>query len=97
MAAMAQNFYLISDIATAPRDGSLREDAYDRAAREARRFLSGRDLSYLDMRARLDEVIADGRRQLAARFVAADDIEAWDTSCRIMFLLRAWKPGRKSP
>jgi hypothetical protein len=70
----------------------LREDAYHRAAGEAQRFLSGRDRSYLDIRARLDEVIAEGRRELAAECVTAEDIEAWDTSCRIMFLLQAWQP-----
>jgi hypothetical protein len=89
---MARNFYLTADMAAAPREESLREDAYGRAAREARRFLSGGDRSYLDIRARLDEVIAEGRRDLAGRRVAADDIEAWDTSFRIMFLLGTWRP-----
>ncbi len=92
MAAMAENFYLTADAATAPRVGSLREDAYGRAAREARRFLSGGDRSYPDIRARLDELIAAGRRELAVRRVAADDIEAWETSFRAMFLLCAWHP-----
>lgn len=92
MAAMARNFYLTADTPTAPRKKSLREHAYDRAAREARGFLSGGDRSYLDIRARLDELVAHGRRELAGRRVAADDIEAWDTSFRIMFLLRAWHP-----
>jgi hypothetical protein len=92
MAVMARNFYLSADAAAAPREGSLREDAYGRAAREARRFLSGRNPGYLDVRARLDEVIADGRRELAGKRLAADDIEAWDTSCRIMFLLCTWRP-----
>jgi hypothetical protein len=90
--AMARNFYLTSGMAV-PSGRSLREDAYRRAAVEARRFLSGRDRSYLDLRARLDAAIADGRRELAGRRVATDDIEAWDTSCRIMFLLRAWQPS----
>jgi hypothetical protein len=90
--AMARNFYLTSDMAV-PRGRSLREDAYRRAAIEARRFLSGRDRSYLELRARLDAVITDGRRELAGRRVATDDIEAWDTSCRIMFLLSAWQPS----
>jgi hypothetical protein len=78
---------------TAHRDRSLREDAYGCAAREAQRFQTGRNLSYLDMRARLEEVIVDGRRELAGLRTAADDIDAWDTSCRIMFLLRAWRPS----
>jgi hypothetical protein len=91
MAAMARNFYLTADTA-APSEQSLREDAYDRAAREARGFLSGGDRSYLDVRARLDELIAAGRRELAGRRIAADDIEAWDTSFRVMFLLCAWHP-----
>ena len=90
--AMARNFYLTADAAAAPREGSLREDAYDRAAREARRFLSGRNPGYLDVRARLDELIAAGRRELATKRVVADDIEAWDTSFRAMFLLCAWHP-----
>ena len=89
---MARNFYLTADTAAAPREKSLREDAYDRATREARGFLSGGDRSYLDIRARLDELVADGRRELAGRRVGADDIEAWDTSFRAMFLLRAWHP-----
>ena len=92
MAAMARNFYLTADTTTALRKKSLQEQAYDRASRESRRFLSGGDRSYLDVRARLDELIADGRRELAARRVAPDQIEAWDTSCRIMFLLCAWHP-----
>jgi hypothetical protein len=89
---MARNFYLAADMATAPEEGSLREAAYGRATREARRFLSGGDRSYLDIRARLDELIAEGRRELAGRRVAADDIEAWDTSFRAMFLLGTWRP-----
>jgi hypothetical protein len=92
MAAMARNFYLTADTAAAPREKSLREDAYDRAAREAKGFLSGGDRSYLDIRARLDELIADGRRELADRRVSPDEIEAWDTSFRAMFLLCAWRP-----
>jgi hypothetical protein len=93
MTAVARNFYLTSELATVPRQYSLREDAYDRATLEARRFLSGRDRSYRGTRARLDEVIAQGRRELKAQHVAADDLEAWDTSCRIMFLLRTWRPA----
>jgi hypothetical protein len=92
MAAMARNFYLTADTAAAPRGKSLRENAYDRAAREARGFLAGGDRSYPDVRARLDELIAAGRRELAIKRVAADDIEAWDTSFRAMFLLSAWRP-----
>jgi hypothetical protein len=88
---MAQDFYLTSDMAQAPRERSLREDAYDRAAREARRYLAGGHRSYLDIRARLDELIAQGRRELAGS-VSPDDIEAWDTSFRTMFLLSAWRP-----
>jgi hypothetical protein len=93
-AAMARNFYLTADAAV-PREESLREDAYDRAAREARRFVSGGDRSYLDLCARLDELIAAGRRELAGRRVAADDIEAWDTSFRAMFLLSTWQPTER--
>lgn len=77
----------------APPEQSLRESAYDHATREARRFLSGGDRSYFDIRARLEELIAVGRRDLAGRRVAADDIEVWDTSFRVMFLLCAWQPG----
>jgi hypothetical protein len=86
---MAQNSTLTADAAMACRRKSLRENAYDRAVREAERFLSGGHRSYLDIRARLDEAIAEGRGEL----VAADDIEAWDTSFRIMFLLRSWQPS----
>jgi hypothetical protein len=89
---MARNFYLTADVATPPQEDCLREDAYDRAAREARRFLSGGDRSYLDIRTRLDEVIAEGRRELADGRVEAEDVEAWDTSFRAMFLLCAWHP-----
>jgi hypothetical protein len=88
---MARNFYLSADV-DAPRQDNLRENAYDRATREARRFLSGGNRGYLDIRARLDEVIAEGRRELKARRVADDDVEAWDISCRIMFLLSSWRP-----
>ena len=90
---MARNFYLATDAAAASQEERLRKNAYDRAAREARRFLSGGRRSYLDMRARMDEVIAGGRNELAARRIAAHDIEGWDTSCRIMFLLRSWRPS----
>ena len=90
---MARNFYLTAGTAAAPREKSLREDAYDRAAREARRYLAGGDRSYLDIRARLDELISEGRGELIGRHVAADDIEAWDTSFRAMFLLRTWRPS----
>ena len=89
---MARNFYLTAGAATALPDGSLREDAYDRAVQEARRFLSGGDRSYLDIRVRLNELIADGRRELADNRVNPDEIEAWDTSFRAMFLLRTWRP-----
>ena len=90
---MARNFYLTADTAAAPRGKRLREDAYDRATREARRYLAGGDRSYLDIRARLDELISEGRGELIGRRVAADDIEAWDTSFRAMFLLRTWRPA----
>ena len=79
---MARNFYL-----TTAQRGSLREQAYERASREARLFLSGPDRSYLKLRARLDEVVAQGRRELAPRPISAEEADAWDTSCRIMFLL----------
>jgi hypothetical protein len=92
MAAMARNFYLTAGTAGTPRDGGLREHAYDCAAREARLYLADGDRSYLAIRARLADAITDGRRELAARRVAADDIEAWDTSFRTMFLLCTWKP-----
>jgi hypothetical protein len=88
---MARNFYLTAD-AAAPCEQSLREDAYDCAAREARGFLSEGERSYLDVLARLDELIAAGRRELAGRRVAATDVDAWDTSFRVMFLLCAWHP-----
>ena len=93
MATMARNFYLTSDMAKAPREGSLRRAAYARATREARRYLAGGDRSYLEIRARLDQLIAEGRRELGGMRVAADDIEAWDTSFRAMFLIRAWRPA----
>jgi hypothetical protein len=89
---MARNFYLTADAAAVLPDGSLRDDAYDRAAREARRYLAGRYRSYLEIRARLDELIADGRHELACRRVSPDDIEGWDTSFRAMFLICAWQP-----
>ena len=89
---MARNFYHAADAAAAPSEESLRQDAYDRAAREARRFLSGGDRSYPDIHARLDELIVAGRRELAGGRLAAHDIEAWDTSFRAMFLLCAWQP-----
>ena len=89
---MARNFYLTPGVATVPQEDSLREDAYDRAAREARSFLSDGIRSYSDIRLQLDELIAEGRRELAGRRIAADAIEAWDTSFRAMFLLCAWCP-----
>jgi hypothetical protein len=89
---MARNFYLTADTAAAPREKSLREDAYGRAAREAKDYLAGGNRSYLEIRSRLDELIAAGRRDLGDRRVAAADIEAWDTSFRAMFLLCAWQP-----
>jgi hypothetical protein len=90
--AMARSSYLTAGTATALPAGSLRADAYDRATREARRYLASRDRSYLDIRARMDELIADGRRELARERVSPDEIEAWDTSFRVMFLICAWQP-----
>lgn len=90
---MARNFYLSSDVATILREANLRGAAYARATREARRYRAGGDRSYLDIRARLDELVSEGRRELIGRRVAPDDIEAWDTSFRAMFLLRTWRPS----
>lgn len=90
---MARNFYLSSDVATIPREANLRGAAYARATREARRYRAGGDRSYLEIRARLDELVSEGRRELIGRRVEADDIEAWDTSFRAMFLLRTWRPS----
>jgi hypothetical protein len=89
---MARNFYLTAGTA-APREQNLREDAYARAAGEARRYLAGGNRSYLEIRVRLDELVTEGRRMLAGRGVRPDDTEAWDTSFRIMFLLCAWQPS----
>jgi hypothetical protein len=91
---MARNFYLTLDTAAAARRGGLRDDAYSRGAREGRLFLAaaGRDASFRDVLDRLDQVVAEGRRELAVRHVPPNEIEAWDTSCRIMFLLIAWRP-----
>ncbi len=47
---MARNFYLM-----AADRGSLREQAYERARREARLFLSGPDRSYINLRARREK------------------------------------------
>jgi hypothetical protein len=94
MAAIVRNLYLGSETMAVARQGCLRNEAYDRANREARLLLSaeGPGRSFRDVLERLDRVVADGRRELAARRVPARDIEAWDTSCRIMFLLIAWRP-----
>jgi len=92
MAAMARNYDLTADAAAGLPDASLREDAYDRAAREARGYLAGGDRSYPEIRARLDKLIAEESRELADSRVNPDDIEAWDTSFRAMFLLCAWHP-----
>jgi hypothetical protein len=92
---MARNFFLGSEfMAAAAQPGRLREGAYDRARREARLLLSaeGPDRPFRHTLERLDRVIAEGRRELAAQRVPARDIEAWDTSCRIMFLLITWHP-----
>jgi hypothetical protein len=89
---MARNFYITTGFATVPPEESLRDNAYDRAAREARRFVSDGGRSYLEIRARLDQLIADGRRELAGKRISPGDIEAWDTSFRAMFLICAWHP-----
>ena len=92
MAVMARNFDLTANVMPAPRKRSLREDAYDRAAREARRYLAGGTRSYPDIRARLNELIAEGRRDHADGRLPAREVKAWDTSFRIMFLLGTWRP-----
>jgi hypothetical protein len=92
MTAMARNFYFTADAAAGFPEAGLREDAYDRAVREARGYLAGGDRSYPEIRARLDQLIAEGRRELADSRVSPGDIEAWDTSFRAMFLLCAWHP-----
>lgn len=90
---MARNFLLTADTATAQTLQSLRDNAYERATKEARRYPAGRDPNYRDVCARLEELIAEGRRELASRQVAAGDVEAWDRSFRVMFLLRSWQPA----
>jgi hypothetical protein len=94
MPPLLRNFYVESDWDAAERLDRLRQDAYRRGAEEARLFLSqaGSSFTYEDVRKRLDQIIAAGRSELEAKSIARQDIEAWDTACRIMFLLIAWRP-----
>jgi len=86
---MARNFYFQSDA----KLGRLQADAYKRATQEARSFVpTAGDIPFREVLERLDQMIAIGRRELAARRVGPNDIEAWDTSFRVMFLLLAWRP-----
>jgi len=94
---MAQNLDLTTGASAAPQQRGLRDDAYDRGAREGRLFVgaAGPNASFRDVLDRLDQLVAGGRRELAAKGVPAREIEDWDTSCRIMFLLTAWEPQQR--
>jgi len=94
---MARNFDLTMGARAAPQQRGLRDDAYDEGAREGRLFMGAADpnASFRTALDRLDQVVAAGRRELAAKRVPAREIEDWDTSCRIMFLLTAWEPRQR--
>jgi hypothetical protein len=66
-----------------------REEAYLRGAQEAKMFrLATRGVyERQQMFEWLDTVIEDGRAELVAQHALEREIEAWDMSCRIMFLV----------
>jgi hypothetical protein len=66
-----------------------REEAYLRGSREAMMFKLATRGAYQrqQMFEWLDTVIDDGRAELEAQHALEREIEAWDMSCRIMFLV----------
>jgi hypothetical protein len=66
-----------------------RHDGYARGASEARLFKSavGKGYGRSQALARLGEAVAFGRTELTSRHIPEDEIDAWDMSCRIAFML----------
>ena len=66
-----------------------RNEGYVRGAREAKQFKAavGKVLERERAVDWLNNAIYDGRADLQAQNVAKREIEAWDTSCRIAFLV----------
>jgi hypothetical protein len=72
----------------------MREAGRTRGSAEAKLFMRalGRTkFQWHQVHDRLSEVIAEGRAELEAQHATNREIETWDVSCRIMFLLIAWR------
>jgi hypothetical protein len=65
------------------------EEGYVRGADEAKIFMlaAGKDFQQRQALDWIDEAIEDGREDLQAQRFTEREIEAWDMSCRIMFML----------
>jgi hypothetical protein len=63
------------------------DEGYARGAQEARlcRLATGRQIERKQALDWLNTVIEDGRIDLQAQHASEREVEAWDTSCRIMF------------
>jgi hypothetical protein len=76
-----------------------RDDAYSRGFLEAKlfRLAVGKDFDRKQVLDWLNTVINDGRAELEDQHALEREVEAWDMSCRIAFLLEIARGGSGGP